>query len=70
MGYPNVTNQALCDFTNVFAEAKVVSKAPIVLKRPENVYIDTKPIYYKDSGMVPHYTGHVPGRILYKIMLC
>ena len=60
IGYPDVTNQALCDFTTEHAKTKMMSHAKINLKRPERPAVDTKQIYYKESGMVPHYTGHVP----------
>lgn len=61
MGYPKYTNKALCNFTNRIIETKTNAKLPIVIKRPTQPVENTKPIYYKDSGMVPHYTGHIPG---------
>jgi len=61
MGYPKYTNKALCDFTTNYIETKTNAKLPIVINRPTKPVENTKPIYYKDSGMVPHYTGHIPG---------
>ena len=61
MGYPDITKKALCKFSTESAESKALEKAPIVIRRPQKKLIDTKPIYIPDSGMVPHYTGHVPG---------
>lgn len=61
MGYPKYTNKALCDFTTCYIETKTNAKLPIVIKRPAKAAENTKPIYYEDSGMVPHYTGHIPG---------
>ena len=62
MGYPLLTNKALCEFTNESERLKRVKDLPVVVARPEIKIIDTKPIYMKDSGQVPHYTGHVPGK--------
>lgn len=61
MGYPDITKKALCEFTSVAAESKACEKTPVVIRRPQKKLVDTKPIYIHDSGMVPHYTGHVPG---------
>lgn len=61
MGYPKYTNKALCDFTTQYIETKTNAKLPIVINRPPKPVENIKPIYYKDSGMVPHYTGHIPG---------
>jgi len=61
MGYPKYTNKALCDFTTSYRDTKANAKLPIVLNRPAKPVENSKPIYYKDSGMVPHYTGHIPG---------
>ena len=61
MGYPDVTKKALCEFASVAAESKVCEKTAVVIRRPQKKHVDTKPIYIHDSGMVPRYTGHVPG---------
>ena len=63
MSYAEVTRKALCEFTTESAENKATEKAPIVICRPQISQDDTKPIYIQDSGMVPHYTGHVPGKL-------
>jgi len=64
MGYPLLTNKALCEFTNESERLRRVKDLPVVVERPEIKIVDTKPIYMKDSGQVPHYTGHVPGKVL------
>ena len=64
MGYPLLTNKALCEFTNESERLKRVKDLPVTVVRPEIKIVDTKPIYVKDSGQVPHYTGHVPGNVL------
>ncbi|CAH3109878.1 unnamed protein product [Porites lobata] len=62
MGYPLLTNKALCEFTDESDRLKRVKDLPVVVERPVIKIVDTKPIYLKDSGQVPHYTGHVPGK--------
>ena len=64
VGYPLLTNKALCEFTNESERLKRVKDLPVTVVRPEIKIVDTKPIYVKDSGQVPHYTGHVPGNVL------
>ncbi|PFX14218.1 protein FAM166B-like [Stylophora pistillata] len=61
MGYPSLTNKALCDFAVESDRLKRVKELPITVNRPEIKLVDTKPIYIRGSGQVPHYTGHVPG---------
>lgn len=63
MGYPLLTNKALCDFTVESDRLKRVKELPITVDRPEIKIVDTKPIYIRGSGQVPHYTGHVPGTV-------
>ena len=62
MGYPLLTNKALCEFTNESERLRRVKDLPVVVERPGIKIVDTKPIYMMDSGQVPHYTGHVPGK--------
>ena len=66
MGYPLLTNKALCEFTDESDRLKRVKDLPVVVERPVIKIVDTKPIYLKDSGQVPHYTGHVPGKVSIK----
>ena len=62
-GYPIITHEALNDFTDDLMRIKMAAGKPISIRREEIMRIDTKPIYPKESGLVPHYTGHIPGRI-------
>lgn len=64
VGYPLLTNKALCEFTDESERLNRVKDLPVTVVRPEIKIVDTKPIYVKDSGQVPHYTGHVPGIVL------
>ena len=63
VGYPLLTNKALCEFTDESERLKRVKDQPVTVDRPVIQLVDTKPIYVKDSGQVPHYTGHVPGKV-------
>lgn len=62
MGYPLLTNKALCSFSDETARVKAVQDQPVVIRRPGVKPVKTSTIYeLKGSGLVPHYTGHVPG---------
>ena len=64
VGYPGLTNKALCEFTREGERIRRLKDLPVTVDRPVIRIVDTKPIYVKDSGQVPHYTGHVPGKVL------
>ncbi|KAJ8300370.1 hypothetical protein KUTeg_021889, partial [Tegillarca granosa] len=56
MGYPIITHQALNEFTDD------IKRIPGVPKKTAEVTFrgEGKPIYPVESGLVPHYTGHIP----------
>ena len=61
MGYPIITHLALNEFTDDLVRAKsvdVTGSKQQTVSRPKS---DGKPIYPTESGLVPHYTGHIPG---------
>eukprot|EP00116_Pleurobrachia_bachei_P008448 sb/3468710/ len=63
MGYPKMTEQAISDYREQERRQAAMKLAP---KQP-NEHVVARPImvrrevYPKASGMVPHYTGHIPG---------
>ena len=59
--YPVITHLALNDFTDTGRRIKAQSAEPVNVHRTEQAAINTKPIYPVNSGLVPHYTGHIPG---------
>jgi hypothetical protein len=59
--YPLITHMALNEFTDETERIKTQSAQPIRIHREDSPKIDTKPIYPTESGLVPHYTGHIPG---------
>ena len=61
-GYPSITNKGLCDFTDECERLKDVQSKPVKVHRQIMRQFESKPLYLKDTGMVPHYTGHVPGK--------
>ena len=60
MGYPIITQLALNEFTDDLMRVK---SEPSDGKAAKEVSLgaDGKPIYPTESGLVPHYTGHIPG---------
>lgn len=60
-GYPQLTNRGLVEFTDTIKRNKSLSAEPVKIHRQPQVTIQTKPIYPVKSGLIPHYTGHVPG---------
>lgn len=64
VGYPKVTNKGLCDFTDECERIKDFKERPVQVHREILAKLESKPLYIKDVGMVPHYTGHVPGKII------
>lgn len=62
MGYPIITHEALNEFTSDTARLQHLQTEPITIHRTENSVKDSKLIYPVESGLVPHYTGHIPGQ--------
>jgi hypothetical protein len=60
MGYPIITQLALNEFTDDLMRVK---SEPSDGKAAKEVSMgaEGKPIYPAESGLVPHYTGHIPG---------
>ena len=61
--YPIITRSALQEHA---AEEKRLSKSwnqPIRVFRSEQKETTSTGIYPKDTGLVPHYTGHIPGTV-------
>lgn len=62
MGYPIITHEALNEFTDDTKRLDNINKEAITLHRPEQPVRDSRLIYPTESGLVPHYTGHIPGQ--------
>ncbi|XP_076454599.1 ciliary microtubule inner protein 2B-like [Babylonia areolata] len=60
LGYPIITSQALNEFTDDTSRQEEVAKQPVVVSQPPAATRDSKKIYPTESGLVPHYTGHIP----------
>lgn len=64
MGYPIITNLALNEFTDDIVRAKSLDGSEtrmVTFKETTRPKSDGKPIYPIETGLVPHYTGHIPG---------
>lgn len=61
MGYPLITHAALNEFTDNLKKNKTISTHPIMVHREESRPVNTTQVYPVESGLVPHYTGHIPG---------
>ncbi|KXJ09194.1 protein FAM166B [Exaiptasia diaphana] len=63
LGFPALTNKALCEFTDETTRLKSIENQPVVVRRPKVKPVKISTIYEMKpgTGLVPHYTGHVPG---------
>jgi len=62
MGYPIITHEALNEFTSDTSRLGNLQTQPITIHREDKPIRDTRLIYPVESGLVPHYTGHIPGQ--------
>ncbi|ESP04526.1 hypothetical protein LOTGIDRAFT_237357 [Lottia gigantea] len=62
MSYPIITHEALNTFSNETYRSKMLSQQPVNLHQEEQKIVNMKQIYPKETGLVPHYTGHIPGQ--------
>ncbi|XP_065647322.1 ciliary microtubule inner protein 2B isoform X2 [Hydra vulgaris] len=63
-GYPKITNLALRHFANQCATNKILSEIasePLSFEKPIHDFQRARSVYLNNYGMVPHYTGHIPG---------
>ncbi|XP_014291478.1 CIMIP2 protein CG18335 [Halyomorpha halys] len=63
-GYAPLSNSGLCDFTNYYHTRKSNEWTPVnIIQSEPPLVVSSNEIYHKHIGMVPNYTGHVPGNI-------
>ncbi|XP_022326653.2 ciliary microtubule inner protein 2B-like [Crassostrea virginica] len=62
MSYPIITNLALNEFTDDLRSQSTQASRSVHLDRSASGMIHGKPIYPVETGLVPHYTGHIPGQ--------
>jgi len=60
LGYPIITHQALNDFTDDSSRHRQVAAQPVTVDMAPAPPQPGKKIYPEESGLVPHYTGHIP----------
>ena len=61
-GYPLITHTALGEFGDDIKRSKDIAEKPVIMQRQPTMKPDAWPIYHVDTGLVPHYTGHIPGQ--------
>ena len=61
MSYPIITNLALNEFTDDLRSQSTQASRSVHLDSSASGMIHGKPIYPVETGLVPHYTGHIPG---------
>lgn len=61
-GYPLTTHIALNEFTDDIKRQAQLVKKPIVIERPEPKIVNPVRIYPVHTGLLPNYTGHIPGQ--------
>ncbi|XP_006818417.1 ciliary microtubule inner protein 2B-like [Saccoglossus kowalevskii] len=62
VGYPKLTHNALNEFTTEHGNVLKNRYKPVTLQRDASKVHDSKLIYPISSGLVPQYTGHIPGQ--------
>lgn len=62
-GYPGLTHVALNEFTDAVAQSKAAATAPVRLEQVREERRDPVTIYPDTSGLIPRYTGHIPGEL-------
>ncbi|XP_061184601.1 ciliary microtubule inner protein 2B-like [Saccostrea echinata] len=62
MGYPIITHLALNEFTDDLRSQSVKASKSVNIDRSATQMVDGRPIYPVETGLVPHYTGHIPGQ--------
>ncbi|XP_064616788.1 ciliary microtubule inner protein 2B-like [Liolophura sinensis] len=61
-GSPGLTHVALNEFTDAVAQTKAAATAPVKLEEVREERRDPVSIYPDSSGLIPRYTGHIPGQ--------
>lgn len=62
LGYPIITHLALNEFTDdLRAKSATQASEGVQVDRSAPAMMHGKPIYPVETGLVPHYTGHIPG---------
>lgn len=63
LGYPIITHLALNEFTDdLRAKSATQASEGVHVDRSAPAMMHGKPIYPVETGLVPHYTGHIPGQ--------
>ena len=61
-GYPIITTKALQEHALECEKLEELMKAPVVLDHPPPVVKQAPLLFKKGQGLLPRYTGHIPGK--------
>lgn len=71
-GYPINTKRALVEFAKDGMRLQESQEKPFTLEQPpagdRTAPVDQSKIYPKSTGLIPHYTGHIPGYFMSKFL--
>ena len=63
-GYPIITRHALQEHAQESEKLEASKYAPVILERQPQCNPPLSVLYTKGQGLMPHYTGHIPGILL------
>ena len=61
-GYPIITRKALHEDAIESSRLEAARHAPVVVNRQSELLVPLSVLYTKGQGLMPHYTGHIPGK--------
>ena len=65
-GYPIITQRALHEDATESARLELAKCTPVKLNKKIDPLLPSSMLYTKGQGLMPHYTGHIPGNnVLY-----
>lgn len=64
LGYPIVTCHALQEHTAEGKRLNLTKNEPIDLHKPTEKVVSSVGLYPKETGLLPRYTGHIPGKLV------
>lgn len=69
--FPKITNESLVQFSDELQRIQAVKREPVRLDRFNDRKKGYNPavVYPVDSGLIPHYSGHIPGE-KYRLGAC
>ena len=60
-GFPIISHQALSEHAGECKRLSQLANTPVVLEQPMAAAPPSRLLYAKGQGLIPNYTGHIPG---------